>query len=419
MFRHENIFYMLWDESHLWGLMLLRALKELDIPARIIRSQDIRGGVLNNCPPAGLLVPGGWARLKAESLGLAGMSSIRDYIYSGGKYLGICGGAGLGLSSASGSPCLDLCHWSRKPMQERLPNFSGHVRCKVRLPHWKEGRRDICLPVWWPSQFEPGENASDGVKALAEYLEPDQDFWTADLPYSDLKQADICRWEQVYGINLDPGLLHNEPCILHGTLGSGEFVLSYSHLETPQSRQANRLLREILFTWLGWDLPREVKARVSSWDLTNIKPAWEDDVLMRSRQGLEEIIELGRTHFLFYWRTPWLLGWRRGVPGSPVNFLYAMAGHAQGQQPGNEAHKFWEKEKEAFSQHLESFLARLKNYLTRERLAMSLAPSSPEASSDLELQQEKMELFGSFPGYGGLYGRLIRPLDHLLYLLER
>ncbi len=418
MFKHENLFYMLWDESHLWGLMLWRALRDLEIPARIIRSSDIRRGVLSNHPPAGLLVPGGWARLKADSLGLAGKSSIRDYISAGGKYLGICGGAGLGLSSNSGSPCLDLCNWSRKPMQDRLPNFSGHVRCKVRLPHWKESRRDICLPVWWPSQFEPGDEASSEVRALAQYLEPDQDFWTADLPYSDLKQSDIFKWEQVYGINLNPGLLHREPCILHGTLGRGEFVLSYSHLETPQSRQANRLLRELLFTWLGWSVPREVKARVSSWDLKNITPAWDDNVLMRCRHGLEETIDLGRTHFLFYWRTPWLLGWRRGVPGSQVNFLYAMAGHALGQNPKDEAQDFWKGEKEAFEHHLDSFLARLKTYLTRERLAMSLALSSPEASSDLDLQQEKQELFGSFPGYGGLYGRLIQPLDHLLYLLE-
>ncbi|WP_291322030.1 BPL-N domain-containing protein [Desulfonatronospira sp.] len=419
MHTSENKIYMLWDESHLWGLMLWRALQALEIPRRIVRAHTLRQGLLSTHPPAALLVPGGWARLKADSLGLEGMTGIRDYIRSGGRYLGICGGAGLGLSSASGTPCLDLCTWSRKPIQERLPNFSGHVRCRVRLPHWSKSRNDIFLPVWWPSQFEQGPKSTGDVDTLAQYLEPGRDFWTADLPYSDLDHPDVYRWEQVYGINLDPERLRSEPCMLHGRLGRGEFVLSYSHLETPQSPQANRLLRELLLAWLGYDITESQQNSVTQWDICNIEAAWDDGTLQKCRAGLHEAIELGRSHFLFYWRTPWLLGWRRGVPGSPLNFLYAMTGHALEKRPDVQALRFWEGEKKVFEEYLDQFISRLKTYLIRERLALSLAPSSPEASSDRKLQQEKKELFGSFPGYGGLYGRLIRPLDHLLYLLER
>jgi len=420
MLTPEKSLYLLWDESHLWGLMLWRALEDLDIPFAVTSASQVREGLLRRSPPAGFLVPGGWARLKADTLGSSGLKSIREYISKGGRYLGICGGAGLGLSSGKASPCLDLCSWSRKPMDERLPNFSGHVRCLVRLPVWNQSRRDICLPVWWPSQFKSGDEARDEVSVLASYLEPADDFWTADLPYSDLGNPDVYRWEEIYGINLDPAMLAGEPCIIYGRLGRGEYVLSYSHLETPGSAQANQLLQELLWTWMNRDRSRDQQGQqVSTWDLRNLSQAWEDHVLVWTRQGLEEVIELGRSHFLFYWRTPWLLGWRRGVPGAAVNFLYAMVSQALHHEPAGRVLSFWEKNRHDFARNADMFLDRLRSYLIRERLALTLAQSSPESSSDMNLQEEKEKLFGNFPGYGGLYARLIRPLDRMLYLLAQ
>ncbi len=408
---------MLWDESHLWGVMLWRALKDLNIPFTIIDSGLIKEGILQKNPPAGLLVPGGWSRLKSDNLGRKGLSMIREYIFSGGRYLGICGGAGLGLRSTSESPYLDFCSWTRKTIQVRLPNFSGHLRCRVALPGWSRSRTDIFLPVWWPAQFEYHAEKPGQVDVLATYLEPGSDFWTADLPFSDLNNMDLSRWEGIYGINLDPDLLAEEPCIIHGRLGSGEYVLSYSHLETPGSVQANRLLAELLYNWMNRELPEEGMHKVFDWDLRAPDPVWDEDSLLAARQGLEEIIELGRIHFLLYWRTPWLLGWRRGVPGGALNFLYAMISFALHQQPNEQALLYWKNKKREFKQDAVLFQMRLKDYMTKERLALALAPSSPESSSDLDLQKEKLELFGRFPGYGGLYARLIRPLDRLLFLM--
>ena len=47
---------------------------------------------------------------------------------------------------------------------------------------------------------------------------------------------------------------------------------------------------------------------------------------------------------------------------------------------------------------------------------LAISPSSPEASASPSLQRHKQELFGKFPGYGGLYGEILRTLDELLWL---
>jgi len=68
---------------------------------------------------------------------------------------------------------------------------------------------------------------------------------------------------------------------------------------------------------------------------------------------------------------------------------------------------------------MEIFSEELKRYLSQERLAIAMTQSSPESSSDKALQRQKQKLFGSFPGYGGLYGKLIRRLDQLVFRLVR
>jgi hypothetical protein len=64
---------------------------------------------------------------------------------------------------------------------------------------------------------------------------------------------------------------------------------------------------------------------------------------------------------------------------------------------------------------MQRFTDRVTPYLVKERQVMATGVSSPEASSCPELQREKEELFGKFPGYGGLYGELLRGLDQLLW----
>ena len=124
---------MLWDDSHIWGLMSLRALGSLGFPTRLLKGQDIAQGALlrkqaGGEPYALLVVPGGSAQLKAEALGDAGKRAICDYIRLGGCYLGFCGGAGLALTLPQ-SRGLGLCPWRRAEYPQRMLHLlSGYVQ---------------------------------------------------------------------------------------------------------------------------------------------------------------------------------------------------------------------------------------------------------------------------------------------------
>jgi hypothetical protein len=392
---------LMWDESHLWGLLLHRALQAMGAPVALVRAGQVGSGILRDLAPAMLVVPGGWARLKSVALGDDGRREIREYVQGGGAYLGFCGGAGLALGSEGGTPCLDLCSWSRKPATDRLPNFSGHLRCMVC-----EGGADYeaDLPVWWPSQFAPDATR---LEVLARYEGPGRDFWSADLDWSSVAADEVGQWEELYGINLDPRRLRHEPCIVRGGFGRGVFVLSYAHLETPASPQANSLLSRLL----GLDGIRPVPA----WNLGVEAPLWDDPDLAAMQAGLLDLIGFGQSHFLLFWRTPWLLGWRRGVPGSPVNFLLAMTWQARHAEATRPAREYWAQHGPRCLELCREFCARTRTYLLQERRILATSPSSPEASASPGLQRRKVELFGKFPGYGGLYGDILRTLDELLW----
>lgn len=411
-----NKLNLLWDESHFWGIMLSRALQDLEIPFKTISAGQVKAGILEQSPPAGLLVPGGWARLKAEILGRTGRDNIRKYISSGGKYLGFCGGAGLALRSTSGWPGLDLCPWGRKPVKERLPNFSGHILCRVKTDY-SACEQQVYLPAWWPSQFKPSPDSPQSLRVMARYLSPGEDFWCSDLILSQIQPGDLEKWENIYKINLNPVCLEDEPCIIRDSFGLGEYILSYVHLETPESTQANRILWTILRHWLEQSASEAEKVKVTAWNLRETRPVWKDKTLLQAKQGLDEIIDLAQSQFLLFWRSSWLLGWRRGIPGSPINFLYAMICRALTGRPDQETRNLWNAGKKEFQDNMETFLKELKTYLSQERLAIAFSQSSPESSSSSGLQSRKQRLFGTFPGYGGIYGQLIRQLDQLVFRL--
>ena len=400
--RRQTSPLLLWDESHLWVLLLLRAMKALRLPVTLLKAEDVRAGALEGRQADTLLVPGGWAKLKSLALGEEGRAAIRAHVQGGGRYLGFCGGAGLGLASERGAPFLDLCTWSRKAAKERLPNFSGHLQCTVN----ENGvAYEAPLPVWWPSQFKPGE---ENLEVLARYQAPEPDFWSADLDWTGVALSEVRQWEKLYGINLDPGRLRHEPCIVRGAYGQGSFVLSYAHLETPASPQANALLCRLL--------DHQSTVTVPDWNLSREDPLWDDAALRDMHQDLTGLVAFGQSHFLLFWRTPWLLGWRRGVPGSPISFLLAMVWQARHNQASPTAKSHWGECGARCRRLCRDFCARTRGYLLQERRILATSPSSPEASASPDLQRLKQELFGKFPGYGGLYGEILRLLDELLWL---
>jgi hypothetical protein len=185
-------------------------------------------------------------------------------------------------------------------------------------------------------------------------------------------------------------------------------VLSYAHLETPASPQANALLWRLLGI--------EPQGTVQAWDLRAEEPLWADEALRGIHAGLADLVAFGQSHFLLCWRTPWLLGWRRGVPGSPLNFLLAMVWQARHTPATAPAQEYWAAHSAHCGELCRDFCAQTRGYLLQERRILATAPSSPEASASPGLQRRKQELFGKFPGYGGLYAEILRTLDELLWL---
>ncbi len=243
------------------------------------------------------------------------------------------------------------------------------------------------------------------MEVLARYKTPGPDFWVADLPLADLAEEDIPAWEALYGINLHPRWLVEDPCILAMPFGAGTVLLSYAHLESPASSEANALLATLL------GVPA---ATVPQWDLRILPQEWSDPQLQTMRLALLELIELGQRHFLLNWRTPWLLGWRRGIPAAHLTTLLAMTVYTMDIRPTQDGLQWWENHGALCLKLCLKLCQETKAYLIRERYSMASAPSSPEYAGSAGLQATRHQLFGSFPGYGGLYGQMVHLFEELL-----
>ncbi|PTN38873.1 biotin--protein ligase [Desulfonatronum sp. SC1] len=419
---------LLWDESHLWAILLWRCLAAWGVPLRLARASEIAAGLLRDQPPAALFVPGGWARFKAEALGSDGRKAVGDYLRSGGVYVGLCGGAGLALPDNHGLAVCPLC---RKPMAQRLPNFSGSVACAPQQCHPlvpQDIPALIDLPVWWPSQFAipkdaaPGgaaakaaTKATAGIDVLAAYVRPGPDFWVSDLALEQVAAPERSAWERLYGINLDPELLRGEPCIVTGLAGTGRYILSYAHLETPRAPAANSWLGHMLSFLLGQPPGLFGNRTAPAWNLGETPIVWDDPCLARIAAHLEAIIALGMRHFLLFWRHPWLLGWRRGIPGFVLTTLYAQVQTIRSLPPHAETEALWARHAADMEVLVHEFRRKMEAYLIAERLVMQRTPSSPEGSACDQVQKQRRELIGRFPGYGGLFGRIVRQLDELVW----
>jgi hypothetical protein len=239
---------LLWDKSFLWGYLAVYTLRDLGFSFDLVTAADISKGALRGYQA--LMVPGGWASLKCEALGPEGMEQVRRFVEMGGSYLGICGGAGLALQVDEG---LGLLPATRKPMSERLPNFSGSIRIQRDSSHpfWWGLQEESCFQVWWPSQFELIE--PERIQVLGKYGEPGSDFCVSDLNVQAAEAAgyDWKDLEKNYEINLDPKRLLNEPAVLQGTYGKGRVVLSYPHLDTPGDTAGNMALFNIWYYLLN------------------------------------------------------------------------------------------------------------------------------------------------------------------------
>ncbi len=313
---------LLWDKSFLWGYMAVSALRDLGFSFDLLTSVTVRNGALNNYQI--LFVPGGWAGLKSESLGTDGREELRRYVSRGGAYLGICGGAGLALQVDEG---LGLLPVTRKPMADRLPNFSGSIRVRQASSHslWWGLQGEASFQVWWPSQFDLVQ--PEKIQILGRYGDPESDFCVSDLNVCETVAARL-EWEQLekaYQINLNPERLSNEPAIIAGEHGQGRVVLSYPHLETPGDVAGNMALFNIWHDLLSSSV-LECPDDSDGTKVANIVPV-DEQSLERVRamaRETEKLVALGERHNLWSWRNPWLLQWQRGVRGAEFGTIAVL-----------------------------------------------------------------------------------------------
>ncbi len=400
---------MLWDAAPLWGLLVRQAAEALGVTVHPVKARNIaRCGLSDKFSL--LVVPGGPARLRSELLGAAGRSRLRNWVAEGGRYLGFCGGVGLALSGDEG---LGLCPWRRGDFPDRLRHaVSGHMRATTEpdplTPDFAD--REALLPVWWAGRFAVPEDSGDSadVRVLARYAEAGPDLYMADFALAELSEAVRTQWEQLYGVRLRPEVRPGEPCIIAGTFGRGEYVLSYSHLETPASPQAN--------AWLAFLLERLSGSRVPGCTIPDWNPGrppqWRDPILIACLEEMDDLLDLGLRHGLLFPRTSWLTGWRVEVPGSALNSLHLPLRVLASRPPVPAAAARWAEIAASFRERFIRFREGAQSHLLARRLAATV----PEAVPKPMLMQQRAALFGTPMRGGGIHQELTDMLEDVLYL---
>ncbi len=413
---------LLWDESFLWGVMAWRALKAAGLPFDLLRSEDIRQGALSRYRM--IFVPGGWASNKISALGERGREEIRRFVAAGGSYLGICGGGGMATENGLG-----LLPIQRRPSSERVPSFSGRIRLSSTAHVIWQNVETPVFCAWWPSQFQI---ADPDVHVLARYEESQPDAFSSDIHVAD---GGIVGWsdlEQRYGILLNPARLYGEPGVVEGCFGCGRVILSLVHFDTPGDRDGAVVLRN-LWTYLSSGClacPSMVARGVQGGSGPDLPQAALESV-GEIQAAVGELIAAGARNFLWYWRNPLLLQWRRGVRGLEYSTLAVMIGEigrrlgkpaASGPEgrpalPGSLDPSCLQENLEEIRGLLLPFCEKAERLLVGERCNMMSIPLSPVGCEDLEISRLRQELFASAMSHGGDFKRLINRVDRLLYSL--
>lgn len=415
--KNDKSIFILWDASHIWGLMALRAIKAFGLRCRLVKSKEIAQGALLGKlqQPAALLVPGGSARLKALALGDKGRDAIRSWVAAGGVYLGFCGGAGLALSQKNPADGLGLCPWTRAAYSHRIYHMlSGHVLAK------ESDKNILELPVWWPARFAP---CPDGeVRILAEYIAPASDLWLSDIPLAHIPAHILKMWEQTRDVEPNLDFPSGQPLIIGGNYGKGKYILSYAHPETPQSPAANAWLAHMLPELCGLEPSASVAPawEIYSPDTSRLQnPEWNNEPQKSMATLLEKtksLLELGIRLRLFFHRTPWLLGWHAGMPGMAFNNLAAALFCARDAKAGPQGVALWEAEGKQFHNSACEFLELAEAFFWETRLEKTLDGAFPPALHCTDSREKQAALFGHPMLGGGFVQSLLTFVEDIIWL---
>jgi hypothetical protein len=417
----------LWDESFLWGVMAYKALKSAGLPFELVRAEDMRNGCLDRYSL--LFVPGGWASNKIKALGDSGIEAIKKFVQAGSHYLGFCGGAGLATEEGIG-----LLPIKRRPTKDRVPSFSGKISLNLEdHPIWnniplpddesrvllKDFKKENALRIthhaspvfhaWWPSQFVTSDTS---LKILASYGEALPDAFSSDLNTGDIENyGDWTGMEKLYGINLDPKRLLNEPAVIEGSYGKGSVILSLIHFDTPGDVNGTAVLKNL------WEYLADYKPESGSSDFRDERKdcAEISPYIKEIQDAVSELITFGSRNFLWFWRNPMLLQWRRGVRGLEHATLYILVREIAELSSGLCMDNKTEELLLRIRNSLLSFSEKAKRLLLLERSAMSVGHITYETCDSPEIREIRSELFSTSKSHGGLFKELVSELDSYLY----
>jgi hypothetical protein len=276
--------------------------------------------------------------------------------------------------------------------------------------------------AWWPSQFQAG---APRTRVLATYEEALPDAFSSDIPVAD---GQVIGWpglEKRYGILLDPSRLHDEPAVVEGGFGQGRVVLSLIHFDTPGDSNGAAVLRNLWDDLApGWSADSSMTGETSRNRPLPERPPELSGTLEEIQAAVEDLIESGSKHSLWYWRNPLLLQWRRGVRGLEYGTLAVMLAEIRNRLSGPALPESMDSSRvkedlPEIRDRIIPFVEKAKNLLARERLFMQTAPLSPLACADAEISRLRQELFGSAMSHGGRFKQMIDIVDRLLFSLIR
>lgn len=389
---------LLWDESYIWGIMSMKALYGCRLPFEIIKSQELNNSLSDRYNL--LYVPGGWASNKIKAIGESGIRAIKEFVSSGGTYIGLCGGAGLASKDGIG-----LLNVKRMPTAQRVPSLSGRVLAATSGHAIFEGIKDGLFHVWWPSQFIP---EPDSVSILASYKEVFDDSFSADLSVGAVRRYG--QWEEFerhYGINLDPSRLKGSPLFLEGYYGKGKVLLSLIHFDTPEDNNGHRVLKNL---WNYAGISDEIEDLPQHPRVYNSIPEVD-----RLENLVEELISFGIENFLWFWRNPMILQWRRGIRGLECCNLYVIVKELCGLIKTSREAERYASQLSVIQSSLCPFLEDLKRLLFLERQEMMRSHLTYVHVENDEIRTLRDSLFSKSKSYGGKYKSLLGLIDSLFY----
>jgi hypothetical protein len=410
---------VLWDESFLWGVMAHRALRDAGLAFDLVRSDQVRRGGLRGYRM--LLVPGGWATHKMTSLGDAGADAVRRFVAGGGWYLGFCGGAGLATLDGIG-----LLGVKRQSGTVRVPSFSGRIRLTLADdPLWR-GVGDPIFHAWWPSQLVV---VDPGVRVLASYAEASPDAFSSDLNVGDVSRN--VGWESLeslYDMRLDPDRLRGDPAVLEGSFGAGRVILSLVHLDTVGDPNGGAVLANV-WEAISGDHERTDDPAMRLDIRGRARPETGEGQVAKERalralapveRAVDELIAVGVRNFLWYWRTPLLLAWRRGVRGLECCTLHVLVREIAARLRAQVAlSPSLASAISALPTSLQPFLEEAGRLLVLERHAMTKGHVTYNHCADEEIRGIRERLFSARKSHGGRFKEVLHALDAVLYELLR